>query len=129
MPHAAIVAPTFRTFTLCALLVAVSVSAGATAAADRLQSRIWPSVSQAPASVRIEVVVPQNEDNRTLKIVVDSGDFFRSSTIALEGADAPGFFSVQYRSMPAGAYEVDVELRGRTGTLIALEHHWLDVAP
>jgi hypothetical protein len=114
---------------LCALLVASSISATATAAADRLQSRIWPSVSQAPASVRIEVVVPQDDDNRTLKIVVDSGDFFRSSTIDLEGADAPGFFSVQYRSMPAGAYEVDVELRGRTGTLIALEHHWLDVSP
>ena len=112
---------------MCALLFAAS--AAATAGSDRLQSRVSPAFTQAPAFVRIEVLVPPNEDNRELEIVVDSGDYYRSSSITLDGANAPSFYSVQYRSMPAGAYEVQVGLRGRSGTLIALEHHWLDVTP
>jgi len=112
---------------MCAVLYAAS--AAASAGSQRLQSRVWPAFTQAPASVRIEVLAEPNDDNRELQIVVDSGDYYRSSTIALDGAAAPGFFSVTYRSMPAGTYDVQVELRGVSGTLIALEHHWLDVTP
>jgi len=112
---------------MCALLFAAS--AAAPAGSEKLQSRVWPAFTQAPASVRIEALVEPNADNRELEIVVDSGDYYRSSIIALDGADAPRFFSVQYRSMPAGVYEVQVGLRGPSGALIALEHHWLDVTP
>ena len=51
----------------------------------------------------------------TLEIAVDSGEFYRSSEIALDGAQAAQSFTVEYRSMPAGDYEVPVRLRAQKG--------------
>jgi hypothetical protein len=93
----------------------------------RLRARAWPAFSRAPAVLRIEMLVSPDEENRALEIVVESGDYLRSSFIALEGADAARFHVVFYRSVPAGSYTVQVGLRGRSGTLRAMEHQFLEV--
>jgi len=90
-----------------------------------LQTRVWPSVAIAPATVRIEVLLETNDDNRVLQIVADSGDYLRSSTIALPGARAARFHNVTYRSMPAGDYEIQVEVLDQTGVVCAIERHWI----
>jgi hypothetical protein len=85
--------------------------------------RVSPAVALAPASVRIEVVIDRHDDNRVLRIAIDSGEYLRSSSIGLDGARAPRVHSVVYRSLPPGYYEVRVELWDQTGTLRAIEHH------
>jgi hypothetical protein len=131
-----------RATTLFALMLAAQPSLAARADADRtqreagdegeeggyrLRARAWPAYSRAPAVLRIEMLVSPNEENRALEIVLESGDYLRSSVIALEGADAARFHVVSYRSVPAGSYTVQVGLRGRSGSLRATEHQVLEV--
>ncbi len=129
--------------TMCALLLVVPArsadrvgvdrrSAGTEAGQEeprRVRARVWPMFAQAPAIVRIEVLVEPDEENRALEIVADSGDYFRSSSIPLEGVRAARFHAVEYRSMPAGRYFIDVELRGRSGAVQAADRRQLEVRP
>jgi hypothetical protein len=97
--------------------------------AERLRALIWPAVASAPAAVRVEVLIEAHDDNRALEIVVDSGDYYRSSVIALEGARGARYHAVQYRALPAGTYEVQVTLRGPGGATRALQRQRLEIVP
>jgi hypothetical protein len=100
----------------------------ATVTADsRLRLHVYPTISQAPAVVRIEVLLERDEKNRVLEIIVDSSVYYRSSVIELDGAGAARFHSVQYRSMPAGTYDVQVIVRGAGGVMLASDRRSVDV--
>ena len=105
------------------------VAAYASPAEAKLRIHVTPAVAKAPAEVRIEVWVAPQDDNRTLEIAVDSGDFYRRSAIALDGAQAAHSFTVAYRAMPAGDYEVLVRLLAQKGAVRAFDRHVFQVAP
>jgi hypothetical protein len=77
--------------------------------------------------MRIEVSVEPARDNRTLEFVIDSPLYYRSSTIELGGERAPRVHSVQFRSVPAGAYHVRVALTGAGGGVRAILHDQVTV--
>ena len=113
----------------CAIVsfsVALSLGAGAD---DPLSTHVTPALAFAPSPVRIEVHVKSHDDNRRLEIVVDSGEFRRSSTIPLAGAKAPRVHTVMYRGLPAGQYEVLVELFDQTDSVRAMERQRVDIVP
>jgi hypothetical protein len=126
----------------CLLLIAAAASSGQ-AGVNRqlpggfvsvtdgpsLRSQVRPSVAKAPAEVRIEVWIASHAQNRTLEIEVGSDNFFRSSEIALDGAQAAHAFTVEYRSIPAGEYEVFVRLLADKGGVRAVERLTFQVAP
>lgn len=85
----------------------------------RLRLLVSPAVSRAPALLRIQVYVDPAPDNRLLEIVTESGDYFRSSSIPLEGARASRSHRVEYRSVPPGAYTVLAVLIGGDGEVSA----------
>ena len=89
-----------------ALLWAVPGSA----ADDRLRIEVTPRISQAPAQVRIRAIVTPNAENRGLRVVADSGEFFRSSYLALDGAGAAPITDTSFKNLPGGEYEVSVTL-------------------
>ena len=105
----------------------VAMLSAMTTAQDALRIHVWPTIAQAPATVRIEVLLEPDERNRWLEIVVDSGGYYRSSMIELDGSGAARFHSVQYRSMPAGTYDVQVTVRGAGGAMLASDRRWIDV--
>jgi len=74
-----------------------------------------PAVSFSPANLVIRTRIEPDPDNRAMEIVATSEEFYRSSTIALEGDRAPRVTSVEYRSLPPGQYEVTVALIGAGG--------------
>ena len=115
-----------RRITGVVLLLALASSAGVSGRAA-IQARVWPAVAFAPATVRIEILIETHDDNRALRIYADSGEYLRSSTILLEGARSARFHSVVYRSMPAGSYEIAVELLDQRGTVRATERHWINL--
>jgi hypothetical protein len=98
----------------CALiLVAVTALVGTapgSAAQDRLRIEVSPRISQAPAQVRIRAIVTPSAENRGLRISADSGEFFRSSYLALDGADAAPITETSFKNLPGGEYEVIVVL-------------------
>jgi len=94
-------------------LVAVTAILGATpgnAAESRLRIEVTPRISQAPAQVRIRAIVTPSVENRGLRVVADSGEFFRSSYLPLDGADAAPINDTSFKNLPGGEYEVSVTL-------------------
>jgi len=90
---------------------------------ESISVRVSPAVSFAPANLVIRTKVEPDADNRTMEIVADSEEFFRSSTVQLEGDRAPKTTVFEFRSLPPGEYRVTVALFGadgqRRGTALA----------
>ena len=93
-----------------------------------LRASVRPRIGQAPAVVIIEVLVEPASENRFLDFVVDSGDYYRSSRVQLTGAAAPRVSVVEFRAVPAGAYDVRISMSGEAGTVRARLHERFVVA-
>ena len=93
-------------------LVAVT---GETIATEKLSLRVTPNVSSAPGNVIVKATVARHADNRWLLIEADSGTFFRSSAIQLDGDKAPTVTEFRLNSLPSGNYVVAAVLRNNLG--------------
>jgi hypothetical protein len=93
-------------------LVAVSSE---TLANEKLSLRVTPNVSSAPSNVIVKATVARNADNRWLEIEADSGTFFRSSTIELDGDKAPTVTEIRLNNLPSGNYVVAAVLKNTHG--------------
>jgi hypothetical protein len=100
-----------------AVVVAVlAVLASApTKAKEMVAVRVSPNVSMAPATVRVVVTVEPDADNRQLELVADSGVFYTSSTVQLDGSKAPRLQSFVLKELPAGTYEVSARVIQKNG--------------
>jgi hypothetical protein len=95
------------------ILMAATIFLGAApgnAGDSRLRIEVTPHISQAPAQVRIRAHVTPSAENRGLRIVADSGDFFRSSYVELDGAAAAPITEASFKDLPGGDYQVTVTL-------------------
>jgi len=74
-----------------------------------------PTFCMEPCEVRITVGVDRNEANRELLIEADSPDFYRSSAVQLDGETAPSVYTLVWKSLPAGRYQLRAMLRRASG--------------
>ena len=117
--------PNHRTHTtrLLKAVVTIALTCGlivvptgrATSAAATVKIRVSPATAYAPATLLVQVLVEHHEDNRAVRVVADSGSYFSSSEVQLDGVDAPGARSVTFHNLPPGDYEVRGELLGISG--------------
>jgi hypothetical protein len=97
---------------VCALaMMATSV----TSAKEPVAMRVSPAISFAPANLVIRTRVEPDADNRAMEVIAESGDFYRSSAIQLEGERAPRTVTIEFRSLPPGEYEVTAVVIGADG--------------
>ena len=82
---------------------------------DRLTIRVSPAVAFAPANLVVRAVIPSDAENRTVEVVAESEDFYRSSEMELNGDRAPRTTVFEFRSLPPGTYEVKGTLRDASG--------------
>jgi hypothetical protein len=80
-----------------------------------LKLEVTPTQAFAPATVRISARIDPNEDNRLLAIAADAEEFYRSSEIQLNGAEAPKTIELRFPSLPAGDYEIAAALIDSSG--------------
>ena len=73
-------------------------------------------VVAAPGYLRSVIRVAPSADNRTLRVTIDSEDYFRSSEIQLDGASAPMSHFIDWKQVPPGTYELTATLIGPAGT-------------
>jgi hypothetical protein len=107
---------TRATIAIGTTLLLLAASAGIDAGAgDRLTLRVTPNVSSAPSTVNVRAIITPNVDNRVLHIQADSGEFYRSSDVQLEGDKAPMVTELQLKNLPSGDYTVVAVLRDRMG--------------
>jgi hypothetical protein len=91
------------------MVTVIGVASG-DATESRLRIDVAPRVSAAPAVVRIRAIVTPDAANRALQIVADSGTFYRSSLVPLDGANAAPVTETMLKNLPGGEYEVSVTL-------------------
>ena len=84
-------------------------------ATDPLTMTVSPVQSFAPTNLTIRVHVEPDADNRTLEVVAESGEYYRSSRIQLDGVDTPRTISLEMRNLPGGDYDVRSALINSTG--------------
>jgi len=88
------------------LAVLLIVMARPLDAGEWMAMTVFPLQSFAPTNVSVRVSIQPHSENRALEILVDSGEFFRSSQIPLDGEHAPRTVTVELRNLPDGEYQV-----------------------
>lgn len=81
--------------------------------------RVSPTVSFAPATVIVNVVVEPNADNRFLQIEADSEGMYRSSEVPLDGADAPHRLRFELRGLSRGTWSLAAIVKGTSERVLA----------
>ena len=119
-PH--LVGPGFLSWLL---LLSVFVSQSPATAKDKNKStqksespvtvRVSPVFAIEGSPVRAMVRVVPNSDNRLLRIMVDSENYFRSSDVELNGDDAATTHYLALNSLPAGEYSFFAVVYGTRG--------------
>ena len=97
--------------TLLWFVILTAVTVGSShATEDRLRIEVFPRMSIAPAMVRIRAIVTPDAANRALQIVAESGAYYRSSLVPLDGANAAAITEMTLKNLPGGDYDVTVVL-------------------
>lgn len=96
-------------------IIAILTASSATDATEKLSLRVTPNVSSAPSTVIVKATVAKHSENRWLHIEADSGAFYRSSAIELDGANAPLVTEIRLPNLPGGEYTVVAVLRSSMG--------------
>jgi hypothetical protein len=111
-------------FFVLGLMLAATTAAGAS---QPLVIKVTPAVSFAPADLIVQTRVEPDAENRSMEVVAESTDFYRSSTIALEGDRAPRTTRFDFRGLPQGEYDVTVTLTGADGRRRSIAHSNVNV--
>ena len=99
-----------RVVLLCVFAVSIPLDAG-----ERLAMRLTPAAALEPAVLTVRTVIETDADNRVLEIVAQSADYYRRSSIQLDGASAPRLNVFEFRNLPTGTYDVMSILVGSGG--------------
>jgi hypothetical protein len=83
--------------------------------AQTVTVKVTPTTSFAPASVLIRARIEPSAANRSLAIIADGANFYRSSEIPLEGEQAPKTFEFMLKNVPGGEYGVYAVLLDASG--------------
>jgi hypothetical protein len=81
----------------------------------RLRLHIRPAVAQAPGWIKATAFVERNAANRSLTISAGCEDYFRSSAIQIDGADAPRAYTVVFGNLPQCNYDITARLHRNDG--------------
>jgi hypothetical protein len=111
-----------RSRLVAAALMIATMTAARTDTAERVKIAVSPMHSFAPANLQVRVVMEPSHDNRVLEVVADSGGFYRSSQVSLDGTSGPAVVSLQFRNIPGGDYLVAAILRDGSGRQVAAAH-------
>ena len=95
-----------RQLTLGTTLLASLTATAVPDASDKLTMGVTPNVSSAPSTVTVRAYVQPDVNNRRLRVEADSGLFYRSSEVQLDGAEAPLLTEFSLAALPGGEYTV-----------------------
>lgn len=95
--------------------IGLVAATGETVATEKISLRVTPNVSSAPSNVIVRATVAKHADNRWLLVEADSGAFYRSSAIQLDGENAPLVTEFRLNNLPSGEYTVAAVLRDNLG--------------
>ena len=80
-----------------------------------LTLRVTPRLAWIGSAVQALVRISPDDRNRLLRITVDSSDYYRSTDVALDGAEARRSHLLLLTSLPAGSYAIHAVVYGASG--------------
>jgi hypothetical protein len=95
--------------------ITLLTAAPALNSSERLTMRVSPTVAYAPAFLTVSITVPTDDKNRSLQVIAESSDFYRSSQISLDGKNAAPLNVFTFRDLPTGLYQITSVLTGANG--------------
>jgi hypothetical protein len=113
---------TRRAATLALLTASLGGVAPGLTADDKISLHVTPTVSREPAMVNVRAQIERSPENRSLEVTAESVDYFRSSTINLDGEQAPLTTYIALKNLPEGDYRISavlVDNRGRRSTALS----------
>lgn len=111
---------------MAAFLALASVSANG---GEELRLAVSPAFSIAPTNLNIRARLVPSAENRALQVIAESGEFYRSSQIQLEGEHAPATITFEFRGVPGGDYSINGFLIDSTGRRRAMDQKHVTVIP
>jgi hypothetical protein len=111
---------------LCGMLVLLTVPLGVRTG-DRLAMRVSPTVAIAPADLIVRTTIESNAANRSIEIIADSAEFYRSSEVPLDGENAVRTAQFAFRHLPSGLYTVRAVLKGANEEQLAQTRQEINV--
>ena len=100
-------------------VVVALVTALPLGAVERVTMTVSPTQAVAPSDVVVRVHVAPHVANRAVVIVAESGDYYRSSVVQLDGESGPPVIVLELRSIPAGDYSIRAALMDEAGHELA----------
>jgi hypothetical protein len=94
----------------CLVLMASTLDGG-----QPLRMHLSPAISIAPGYLTVRVSIESAAENRILQVVAEPHDFYRSSQVSLDGANAAPLSVFEFRNLPSGLYDVTGVLVGVNG--------------
>ena len=73
---------------------------------EAISITVRPAVTSYRGNAQLKVLVSRNEKNRLLVWEVDGPNFYRSSSIALDGAASPRSYFFMVKDLPGGEFDV-----------------------
>lgn len=116
-----------RRMGLCGILILAGALPMGAGTPDPVSVKATPAVAFAPATLVVRATITADAHNRVIEVSADSGEFFRSSSIELEGENAPRTNLFEFRSLPPGTYEVRARLIGDDGRQRALARQEVNI--
>jgi hypothetical protein len=110
-----------------ALLLSLATSLNAN---GPVSMTVSPLQSFAPANLTIRLQVEPDAANRALEVVAESSEYYRSSSIQLDGSDGPRTIAFEFRDVPGGNYDVRGTLINSAGNArAAVRQHVIAIDP
>jgi hypothetical protein len=97
-----------RIIVLTAALIGTAALRGI--AGELVEIRLRGHYFAEPATVQIIVAVEPDSANRVLRIEADGDRLYRSTELPLSGEDDKRLYTVEFKNLPAGAYELRAEV-------------------
>ena len=101
------------------LMVLVGCATAPVRAGQHVELQVSPSVAFEPATVMVRAMIDARHEHRVLEVIAESADYYRSSSIQLDGEHAPRTNQSLFRGLPSGQYSVRVTVRGQSGEVLA----------
>jgi len=101
-----------------ALAAAVFAGSMQMSADEAISITVRPAVASYHGNARLTVLVSRNERNRMLTWEVDGPDYYRSSSMSLDGAASPRSYFFMVRELPAGEFDVRVSVKRNDNSVV-----------
>jgi hypothetical protein len=100
------------------LAMAAGVLAGSMqmSADEAISITVRPSVTSFGGNALLRVLVSRNEKNRVLVWEVDGPDYYRSSSMTLDGAAAARSYFFMVKELPGGVFDVRATVKRNDST-------------